>query len=155
MALLRLRKIDSAKEKGRFWSILFVRSTKDPVHRISIPLNCTTLKKNGKKLRTSIKSENPGKQKGGISPTNDSLTVDQNQWYTPLLFFRVWVVWSCGVFFVGFVFFGRRVADKLGEGAIYCDLMLCHSKVANCCPVSLNNQKRSLKRVKQRTMIKW
>lgn len=38
----------------------------------------------------------------------------------------------CGAvgFFIGFEFFGRRVADKLrGEGDSYCDLMLRHSKV--------------------------
>lgn len=55
----------------------------------------------------------------------------------------------CGAvgFFIGFEFFGRRVADQLrGEGDSYCDLMLRHSKVTNCCPVSLNNQKRSLRK---------
>lgn len=50
-------------------------------------------------------------------------------------------------FFVGFEFCGRRVANKLGgEGDVYCDLMLRHSKVTKCCSVSLNNQKRSLRK---------
>lgn len=55
----------------------------------------------------------------------------------------------CGAMgvFAGFEFFGRSVADKLGgEGDIYCDLVLHRSKVTNCCPVSLNNQKRSLRK---------
>lgn len=76
----QLGKMDSAKEKGRFWSILLAQSTTEPICRISIPLNFTTLKKqNYKNKKFTLKIENPGKERGITSPKNDSQIVEQNQ----------------------------------------------------------------------------
>lgn len=137
MALLRLRKTDSAKERGRFRSALFFQNTTGPIHRNSMPPNCTESKK----------SENLGKQKGGILPGNDSQITDWNQRYSTAVFqfglcgAAVFVVGGFGrVFFPFFFSFGRKVADKL-EGEIYCDLTPHISNVTNCCLVSLTNQK--------------
>lgn len=49
MALLRLRKTDSAKERGRFRSALFFQNTTGPSHRNSMPPKCTESKKNNLK----------------------------------------------------------------------------------------------------------
>lgn len=78
MALLRLRKTDSAKERGRFRSALFFQNTTGPSHRNSMPPKCTESKKK--------QPENLGEQKGGILPGNDSQITDWNQWYSTAVF---------------------------------------------------------------------
>lgn len=96
--------------------MFFVQSTTDPIHRISILLKSTTLRKK-KKSFTSIQSENPGKQESIICPKNDSQTVDQKTIAVRqgLGCGELWGL-GCLLLLLGLRFFGRSVADEL-EGA--------------------------------------